>query len=375
MTESGTTTTSAETVLKFDIRVERSDFALDVAGSFNHGTTAVFGPSGAGKSTLLGTIAGTVKPTSGNISLNGRVLYSSDDGKNLPPEQRRVGFVYQDAALFPHMTAERNIHYGYRLTPESHRRLNPADITDLLGITHLLQRKPDHLSGGEKQRVALARTLATSPELLLLDEPMSALDLRLRGIVIGYLKAVHRELKMPIIYVSHSISEVMAIADAALILQSGRVTGFDNPRRLLSSAATMEDETESSFSMDNLLEGTVIEAHTDGTLGRIQSGTAKLFAPTGIRQFGEKVVMAIGSGEIIIATTLPTGLSARNILPGRVIAVDGSGTRRLVTVNAGAEFMVEVTERAIKELGIIPDKDVYLVIKSSSIAVMDAFKS
>lgn len=360
---------SGQAVLEFDIRVERPGFVLEAAGSFGSGTTAVFGPSGAGKSTLLGVFAGTVKPSAAHISLNGRTLFSSRDGIDLPPERRRVGFVYQDAALFPHMTAERNILYGYRLTPESRRRLEPADLAGLLDITHLLHRRPGELSGGERQRVALARTLATSPELLLLDEPMSALDLRLRGIVLGYLKTVHRELKMPMVYVSHSISEVIAIAGSALILESGRVTAFDQPRRLLSRASEAGDD----LGVDNLLDGQVIESHSDGSPGTVKVGGARLVAPTGQRQFGEKVVLAIGSREIIIATTPLTGISARNVLPGKVSSVAGDGVRQVVTVNAGAEFMVEVTAAAVSELGLTTGSEVYLVIKSSSIAVMDAF--
>lgn len=360
-------------VLEFDVTVERPGFVLEAAGSFGAGTTAVFGPSGAGKSTLLGVIAGTVTPNAGHVRLNGRTLFSSEDGVDLPPERRRVGFVYQDSALFPHLSVERNILYGYRLTPASRRRLNPVDLADLLGITHLLGRKPAELSGGEKQRVALARTLATSPELLLLDEPMSALDLRLRGIVLGYLKTVHRELRMPMVYVSHSISEVVVIASSALILEDGKVTAFDQPRRLL-SRATGEPGEEIDASIDNLLEGQVIEAHTDGSPGTVKAGGARLVAPTGQRQFGEKVVLAIGSREIIIATNSPVGISARNILPGKVISVAADGPRRMVTVDSGAEFMVEITSAAVSELGITPGTDVYLVIKSSSIAVMDAFR-
>ena len=367
------TNTPAQAVLDFDVRVERPGFVLDAAGSFGAGTTAVFGPSGAGKSTLLGVIAGTVKPTRGNVSLNGQALFSSGSGVDLPPERRRVGFVYQDTALFPHMTAERNILYGYRLTPKSRRRLHPGDLADLLGITHLLGRKPTELSGGERQRVALARTLATSPELLLLDEPMSALDLKLRGIVLGYLKAVHRELNMPMVYVSHSISEVVAIAESALILEDGRVTAFDQPRRLLSRASG-EPGTELDVNLDNLLDGRVVEAHTDGSPGVVTAGGAKLVAPTGHRQFGEKVVVAVGSREIIIATTPPVGISARNVLPGKVTSLTGNGSRQMVTINSGAEFMVEITSAAVSELHIEPGSDVYLVIKSSSIAVMDAFK-
>ena len=360
-------------VLSFDFTVERPGFTLDVTGHFGHGITAVFGPSGAGKSTLLGVIAGSIAPSRGAVTLNGRTLYSSTDNIKLSPEKRRVGIVYQGAALFPHMTVEQNIHYGYRLTPEDRRRLHPADLVDLLHIPHLLQRKPHDLSGGEKQRVALARTLATSPELLLLDEPMSALDQRLRGIVLGYLKTVHHELAIPMVYVSHSISEMIAISDMVMMLDGGKAKAFDRPRRLLISTPPTAG-AEGAHDIENILEGQVVQAHTDGSQGIVAVQGTRFSAPTGTRDFGAKVVLAIGAREIIIAAAPPQRISARNIIPGKVLSVVGECDRRIVTVDCGPELMVEVTIGAVKELGIQPGVEVHLVIKSGSISVMDAFR-
>jgi molybdate transport system ATP-binding protein len=178
---------------------------------------------------------------------------------------------------------------------------------------------------------------------------------------------------MPMVYVSHSISEVIAIASSALILEQGEVTAFDQPRRLL-SRATSELEDEVSGGLDNLLEGQVIEAHTDGSPGAVQVGDVKLSAPTGRREFGERVVLALGARDIIIATTPPQGISARNILPGNVVSITGDDISKLVTADCGAEFMVEVTASAVSELKLATGSEIYLVIKSSSIAVMDAFK-
>ena len=370
---SETTQQQHDPVLSFAVTVERPGFTLSANGSFGPGITSVFGPSGAGKSTLLGVIAGSITPTSGSVSLNGRQLYSSTENIKLPPERRRVGIVYQDAALFPHMTVEQNINYGYRLTPEQHRRLDPAGLVTLLHIPHLLQRKPGELSGGEKQRVALARTLATSPEMLLLDEPMSALDQKLRGIVLGYLKTVHRELSIPMIYVSHSISEVIAISDMVMMLDAGKVKAFDRPRGLLTSTSDAAS-SETAHDIENILDGQVLQAHTDGSQGIIAVNGTKFSAPTGTRDFGARVVLAIGAREIIIASAPPQRISARNIIPGKVLSVAGEGDRRIVTVDCGPELMVEVTVRAVKELGIQPGVQVHLVIKSGSISVMDAFR-
>ena len=193
-------------MLRFDIRITRGQFTLEASANPGERITAVFGPSGAGKTTLLACIAGALQPDKGEIVLGGRTLWSSN-GENVPPEKRRIGYVYQDGALFPHLSALGNIKYGYDLTPPIARRIEPESVIRLLGLEDLLERRPGQLSAGERQRVALARALATSPELLLLDEPTASLDARLRGTVIGYLRRVERELAIPMLFVSHSVSE------------------------------------------------------------------------------------------------------------------------------------------------------------------------
>ena len=361
-----------EAVLEFDVVVERGDFRLDVSARFGPGITAVFGPSGAGKSTLLGCLAGSIRPDRGSVTLNGRQLFSSDGGVWEPPERRRVGLVHQDAALFPHMSVRKNIEYGYRLTATENRRIDPGVVARLLGIEAHMEKRPDQLSGGERQRVALARTLVTSPELLLLDEPLASLDLSLRGVVLGYLRSAHEELGIPMVYVSHSISEVLAIASEALVISDGRRAAFDAPSRLLLQVAAGLDVQGGGI--ENLLEGQIIEAHTDGSHGRVKVGGATLVAPTGNRQFGDHVTLAIGAGEIILANHRVEGISARNVLRGTVVEAAAANGRLLVTVDAGARFVAELTESSGRALGIEAGREVHLIFKSSSIAVMDAFR-
>jgi len=364
---------SASPVLAFDLDVDLGGFRLSARGEFGEGITAVFGPSGAGKSTLLACIAGAMRPDAGFVALNGRTLFASESGTNVPPERRRVGLVYQDDALFPHMTARQNIDFGYRLTPDLRKRIHPDDVVDLLGLETLMARRPDQLSGGERQRVALARALATSPEILLLDEPMAGLDLGLRGIVLGWLQSIHRELGIPMVYVSHSVSEVLALAGRALLLEQGRVVAFDRPSRLLLQAASSIGEL--GRSIDNFIEASVVEAQTDDRLGVVQTGSAALIAPTGTRPPGTPVILAIGAAEIILANGPVSGLSARNVLRGTVTEVNGSGRGRLfLTVDAGAELVAELTAAAASELGIELGSAVTLICKSSSIAVLDRFQ-
>ena len=201
------------------MRKSFADFTLECEARFGEGITAIFGPSGSGKSTLLNSIAGLTRPDQGHISFGGDLLYSSGDGTHVPPDKRRFGYVFQDSALFPHMSVADNIRYGYRLTAREHRRIEPSQLVELLRLERLLDRGVGNLSGGEKQRVALARALATSPRLLLLDEPLASLDGGLRGVILGYLKRIRSELGTPMVYVSHSISEVMALADSALVAE------------------------------------------------------------------------------------------------------------------------------------------------------------
>lgn len=357
-------------VLRFQIRKSFGDFALDAAGECGPGITALFGPSGSGKTTALSCIAGMLKPDAGEIALNGRVVFSSSRRINLPPEKRRVGYVFQDSALFPHLSALGNIRFGLERTPRAFRRTNLDEVISLLRLGALLQRRPSELSGGERQRVALARALAASPELLLLDEPMASLDAGLRGVVTGYLRRVRQDLGIPMVYVSHSISEVLALADRALLFTQGRATPFDRPSRLLlEDAAGFRHETRG---VDNLLEGVVVDASREGGAGRVRIGETVLVAPVGTRLAGERVIVSIGAAEIIVATSRPSGLSARNIVPARLVEMDTRAGRAYATADIGARLIVELTEGAARELQLSPGRDVHLVFKSSSIAVLDA---
>ncbi len=220
-------------MLKLNFSSKQGSFTLQMEAEFGDGISAIFGPSGSGKTTALNCIAGLERPTSGSIDLNNRALFDFGKGINEPPERRRIGYVFQDAALFPHLTVSDNIAFGHQLLSASRRRIDPGEVVDLLEIGPLSNRAVTSLSGGERQRVALARALAMSPDLLLLDEPTSSLDGRLRGAVLTYLKQVHLRLGVPMVYVSHSVSEVMYLADFAVVLNSGKIQASGPARSVL----------------------------------------------------------------------------------------------------------------------------------------------
>ena len=197
-------------MISFDIQLNRPEFSLSAKGEFDDGITAVFGPSGAGKSSLLNCLAGSIKPSDGSVTLGGTTLYSGSRGVWVSPEKRRIGTVYQDGALFPHLSVRKNIEFGWKLLQEDQRRLDPVEIADLLGLTYLLHRPPNELSGGEQQRVAIARALANQPDIILADEPTGNLDQKNSTIVIDLLCRMAREKDQTILVVTHN----HAIAEA-----------------------------------------------------------------------------------------------------------------------------------------------------------------
>ncbi|MDG0867720.1 molybdenum ABC transporter ATP-binding protein [Candidatus Lucifugimonas marina] len=354
-------------MISFDVKLDRNGFSLDVAGEFSDGITAIFGPSGAGKSSLLSCLAGSIRPTSGYVDLDEHTLYSSEQKIWVPTEKRRIGTVYQDGALFPHLNVRRNIEFGWKLLDPADRRLVPLDIAEFLGLGHLLDRKPNELSGGERQRVAIARALATSPQLLLLDEPLASLDAARRGSILNYLKRVHAEFGIPMVYVSHSISEVVSIASKAMLLRDGKVEGFDRPSALLLRAAAAGGDIDS---FENILDGVIGES-TD-QLTTVKIGEVEISTRHQNKNPGETVVVSLGANQIILAADRPTNISARNIFGGRVSEVWSKQGKVFAEVDAGEKFIVELTENALNELGISVGSDVFLVFKSSSVEVFDA---
>ncbi|MCH7593150.1 MAG: molybdenum ABC transporter ATP-binding protein [Chloroflexi bacterium] len=357
-------------VLQFSFTRTQGRFVLEVDGNFGPGITALFGPSGSGKTTLLNCLAGLFRPDSGEIVLNGRDLYRGSTKTFVPPERRRIGLVFQDGALFPHLSVAGNIRYGWRRTPESDRRVDVDHVVELLRLGPLMDRSPSSLSGGEKQRVALARALAMSPGLLLLDEPMASLDARLRGVVLSYLRRIHKDLHIPMVYVSHSISEVLALADDALVISDGKPVASGRPSRVLLDPAV--DGIVQDDAIENLLDGTVTEPGSESAAGRVRVGAADIVTPPANREPGESVIVALGAEEIILATEKPSGISARNVLPGRITELEPVGHRVYATVDIGVPILVALTPGAVDELGLDRGQDVYLVFKTSSIKLLDA---
>lgn len=356
---------SDDPLLRFRVRKRFGGFTLDCEAQFGRGVTAIFGPSGSGKSTLLNSIAGLARPDEGEIVFDDETLYSSERGAHVPPEKRRFGYVFQNSALFPHMSVWDNIHYGYKLTPRGGGRIAPSHLIELLRLERLLERGVGNLSGGERQRVALARVLATSPRLLLLDEPLASLDGGLRGVIIGYLKRIRRELGIPMVYVSHSISEVMALADDALALLNGRAAGFG---RAIDTLALPAVAAVADFAtLENLLDARVVKRFEDDGLTELQVGTARLLAAGVGRNAGETLTVSIRAGDIILSRGMPSQISALNIVKARVAEIQALEGRVMVYADVGARIAAEITRSSLRALGLQAGMEIYLIIKANSI--------
>ena len=359
-----------EPLLAFSLTKRYPGFSLECKAEFKSGLTAIFGPSGSGKTTLLNCLAGLTRPDEGEIVALGETVYSSAMQRNLPPDRRRFGYVFQDAALFPHLTVWGNIRYGYRLTPPARRRIEPEQLVQLFRLEALLDRGVGSLSGGERQRVALARALATSPKVLLLDEPLGSLDVAFRGIIIRYLKRIWSELRTPILYVSHSISEVMAIAEDMLVLSEGKAVIQGRPSQVLvhPGVSAMADYA----TLENVLEAEVVSREDGGELSKLRVGRVQLRALEVRSEPGDVVTISLRAGDIILALEVPSKISAQNILKATVDEIHTTGARVLVYVDIGTRLVVEITPGALRELGLREGQQVYLIIKSTSILVMDA---
>ncbi len=354
--------------LKVDIRRQVGTFHLDVAFTIEKKTlTAIFGPSGSGKTTILNCVTGVIEPSDGEISIDGKLLYSSADRINLPPESRGMGYVFQEGLLFPHLTVEKNIYYGFRQEDETGHRIVPQAVIDVLDIKDLLGKKPGQLSGGEQQRAAVARALLSNPQLLIFDEPVSALDWGLKSRFLGYLKRVKEEFRVPILYVTHALAEIMNLADEVIVVKDGRVLATGGATSLFHYPDVFP--IIESEGLENVLTLKVLSHNTGRGVTELELGRQKLVVPMGGPEPGSNVSAIVRAQDIIVSRERPVGLSARNILKGVVEDISVAGNKAVLYVNLGERVIVEITLESLKELGISKGQTYFFIIKSNAIKV------
>lgn len=349
-------------------------FTLDVEFSASPGFTILFGPSGAGKTTLLDCVAGLATPDAWRIAVGERVLFDANVNRNVPVAKRGVGYVLQDLALFPHLTVEQNTEYGLAHLPRQARKRQAAAMLQDFHIEHLRQQRPAQISGGERQRVALARTLVTDPCLLLLDEPLAALDAATKSKILDDLRRWNQAHRIPVLYVTHSREEVMALGERALVLDQGRIVAQGTPHEVL--RAPLQETVAQLAGFENIFDATVESLHEDrGTmvcrLSSIPAGKDVFLETPLIRaEAGARLRVGIRAGDILLAIIKPIGLSARNVIAGRLISLETRDMIVSARVDCGLEMEVHLTLAARNALQLAAGREVWLVIKTHSCHLM-----
>jgi molybdate transport system ATP-binding protein len=332
------------------------------------GVTALFGRSGAGKSATLGAIAGALRPDRGRIKLADRTLFDAEYGVDVAMERRAIGWVFQDARLFPHLSVRANLAYGAQRARGRDVGVGFDEVLSVLGIEPLLPRRPGKLSGGERQRVAIGRALLSQPSLLLMDEPLSALDAPRRQEILPFLARLKTRFALPILYVTHSLAEVVRLADQIVVLDQGRVAAEGALADVLSRAdlPLLAGRADAAATLD----GVVAEHFEERGLSRIRIGEVDLFAPRLHQPLGEAVRAVVLARDVLLARIRPEAISARNILPGRVVGLasrpDASVMVR-VTLDGGPALLAAVTPDAVQSLKLAVGEPAWAILKSVAV--------
>ncbi|KQO50046.1 MULTISPECIES: molybdenum ABC transporter ATP-binding protein [unclassified Methylobacterium] len=351
------------TTLDIDVLLNRGAFSLEVAFAAGPGLTALFGRSGSGKTTVIDLIAGLARPDRGRIAVTGETLLDTERGIAVPVHRRRIGVVFQQARLMPHLSVRRNLGYGRAFARGRSDGIAFEGVVDLLGLGHLLERRPAGLSGGEAQRVAIGRALLSRPRLLLMDEPLAALDEGRKAEILPYIERLRDEAGLPIVYVSHAVSEVARLARTVVVLEAGRVAAVGAADTVLRQADLLAtQEAEAGAILDMIVE----ETDSETGLTRLSGRVGRLWVPRLLRSIGTAVRIRVPARDVLLATQAPVGLSARNILEGHVVSIHAFGeAAAMVQIDChGVLLAARLTRASVRDLALAPGRAVYAVVKS-----------
>ncbi|HSO06921.1 MAG TPA: molybdenum ABC transporter ATP-binding protein [Pelomicrobium sp.] len=351
-------------MLELKVQKQLGAFRLDAEVAAGGRVTALFGRSGSGKTTLANVAAGLVKPDRGRVVLGGTVVFDSERGIDVAAHRRRVGYIFQEARLLPHLTVRGNLLYGYQRTPAAERTVELAEVVELLGIAHLLERRPAGLSGGEKQRVAIGRALLTSPRMLLMDEPLASLDNLRKAEILQYIDRLKEELNVPILYVSHAIDEVVRLADTVVVLSDGAVRAA-GPVEEVMGRLDLRPLT-GRYEGGAVIEARVVAQDLDFGLATLRFSGGDLHVANLEALVGEPVRVRVRARDVALALERPEGLSMLNVLAGTVAEIaDEGGAIVDVRVQVGDDALISrITRRSLHDLGLAPGQPVYALIKA-----------
>jgi len=353
-------------MIDIDIEQQLGAFHLAVKFAAEAPIVGLFGRSGSGKSSVINAIAGITRPLRGSIRINDAVLFDAVQRIDVPPEERRVGYVFQDALLFPHMDVESNLLYGQRLRSSEDRFIEQARVVELLGLGALLRRKPKALSGGEKQRVAIGRALLAQPRILLMDEPLAALDIPRKTEILDYIERLRDELNIPIVYVSHSVTEITRLADTVVVLSDGKCLAVGDVDEVM-GRLDLKPAT-GRYEAGSVLDTRVVAHDAEDQLTTLAFDGGDLIVPHLDASIGERVRARIRARDVSLSIWKPTEISILNVLPARVTAINEE-TGPIVELQlavGGATLVARITRRSFQRLGIRTGQELYALVKAVS---------
>ncbi len=353
-------------MLEAQVTKQLGDFRLEAELATKPGrVTALFGPSGAGKSTLANCLAGLIDPDQGRVSLDGVELFNSETRVHVAPEARRIGFIFQDARLFPHLSVKGNLEYGLSRTPMADRKVDFDHVVELLDIGALLRRRPGMLSGGEKQRVAFGRAVLTSPRLLIMDEPLASLDAARKSEILPFIERLRDDLAIPIIYVTHAIEEILRLADDVVIFSEGSVVSTGPAVETLNAATIVHAADGDPASV---IEAVIEVEDTGDGLTALALGNERIYVPAISGKAGDRIRLRIRARDVALATTRPADISILNILSGQIeeITTGGNGHSD-IRLDIGGGLWARITRRSANDLALQIGQEVFALIKSVAI--------
>jgi molybdate transport system ATP-binding protein len=342
--------------------------AIDIHLRIADGITILFGSSGAGKTSILRAIAGIIAPDQGHIMAGNTIYFDSATGTCLPMQKRNIGYVFQQHALFPHLTAEQNALYGARNHPPRSAKERVRELFTMLGVEKTANRFPHELSGGEQQRVALARALATDPAIMLLDEPLSAVDVATRTRLMEEIAAIQQKTCIPFLYVTHNHTEALRLGKTMIVIDEGKVVQEGAPMEIFNAPRT--SAIARVVGAENIFAGKILHHHPDDGMTAIEVGACLLETPYNGMEIGSKITVGIRSEDILISRECITQTSARNVFKGEVKNIFCDIDRAELQVFCGIDFKVSVTPATVRILNLEIGSPIYLLIKARSIHLL-----
>ncbi|HRO50680.1 MAG TPA: molybdenum ABC transporter ATP-binding protein [Hyphomicrobium sp.] len=355
-------------MIEVSCRLVRPRFVLDASFTAPNGCVALFGPSGSGKSTIVRLLAGLERPDRGRIVVDGRTLVDTEARIDVPVHKRRVGLVFQDGQLLPHLSVRQNLDYGRSFAPRDARGVPFDAVVDLLGIGHLLKARPATLSGGERQRVSIGRALLAAPRLLVMDEPLASLDAARKLEILPFIERLRDEWDLPIVYVSHAVEEVARLANTVVRLSEGRVVAEGPPNEVIGAPAG--DAGEAAFPALSLVSAKVVHERPEFSVAILEHPAGEIVLPGSAFRVGETVRVAIAATNVALAVEEPHGLSVRTRLRGRIWRVEaGPGPSVHVTVelSGGDRIVASLTRLAVADLDLKEGREVFALVKTVAI--------